>query len=76
MTESNRGQLGAGACNSEEELMLKLGGLPDHIVLAMHRRAARTHTRMMLARLARVLLVAAIAGGMLYGAPQLLAAFR
>ncbi|MFG8003154.1 hypothetical protein ACEOIL_33650, partial [Pseudomonas aeruginosa] len=72
MTEPNRGPLGADADISEQELMLKLAGLPDNIVLAMHRRAARTHTRMILARLSRVLFVAAIAGGMLYGAPQLL----
>lgn len=75
MTESKRGSLGADTHIDEQELMLKLGRLPDHIVLAMQRRAARTHSRMVLSRLARVLFLALIVGAMVYSAPHLLGAF-
>lgn len=75
MTESNRAPQGTDTHINEEELMLKLAGLPDHVLQAMHRRAARAHTRMVLSRLARVLLFAFIAGAMIYSVPHLLGAF-
>lgn len=75
MTESNRGPLGTDTHINEQELMLKLGCLPDHIVLAMYRRAARTHARMVFGRLARVLLFALIVGAMIYTVTHILGVF-